>query len=470
MSADNQEYRIEHDTMGDVKVPKNALYAAQTQRAVENFPISGNTITPHHIAALGHIKRAAALANLELGVIDEATSKAIVTAADEVIAGKHNDEFPIDIFQTGSGTSSNMNTNEVIASLAHNNGVEIHPNDHVNMGQSSNDTFPTATHVAATEAAVNDLIPGLKVLHESLTKKAKEFADVVKAGRTHLMDATPVTLGQEFGGYARQIELGIERIEATLPRLGELAIGGTATGTGLNTSADFGAKVTEELKKLTGVKELKEAENHFEAQAARDGLVEFSGAMRSVAVSLNKIANDLRMMGSGPLTGLAEIHLKDLQPGSSIMPGKVNPVIPEAVTMVAGQVVGNDAAVAFGGAQGHFELNVFIPMMARNVLESARLLANASRVFADKCIDHIEANESRMKHFAESSTSIVTPLNSAIGYENAAKAAKHALHEKITVRQAVIDLGFVDGENLTEEELDKRLNVLSMTNRDRDNF
>ena len=363
-----------------------------------------------------------------------------------------------------------MNTNEVIASLAHNNGVEIHPNDHVNMGQSSNDTFPTATHVAATEAAVNDLIPGLKVLHESLTKKAKEFADVVKAGRTHLMDATPVTLGQEFGGYARQIELGIERIEATLPRLGELAIGGTATGTGLNTSADFGAKVTEELKKLTGVKELKEAENHFEAQAARDGLVEFSGAMRSVAVSLNKIANDLRMMGSGPLTGLAEIHLKDLQPGSSIMPGKVNPVIPEAVTMVAGQVVGNDAAVAFGGAQGHFELNVFIPMMARNVLESARLLANASRVFADKCIDHIEANESRMKHFAESSTSIVTPLNSAIGYENAAKAAKHALHEKITVRQAVIDLGFVDGENLTEEELDKRLNVLSMTNRDRDNF
>lgn len=327
-----------------------------------------------------------------------------------------------------------------------------------------------ATHVAATEAAVNDLIPGLKVLHESLSKKAKEFADVVKAGRTHLMDATPVTLGQEFGGYARQIELGIERIEATLPRLGELAIGGTATGTGLNTSGDFGAKVTEELKKLTGVAELKEAENHFEAQAARDGLVEFSGAMRAVAVSLNKIANDLRMMGSGPLTGLAEIHLKDLQPGSSIMPGKVNPVIPEAVTMVAGQVVGNDAAVAFGGAQGHFELNVFIPMMARNVLESARLLSNASRVFADKCIDHIEANEERMKHFAESSTSIVTPLNSAIGYENAAKAAKHALHEKITVRQAVIDLGFVDGENLTEEELDKRLDVLSMTNRDRDNF
>ena len=464
------EYRIEHDTMGEVKVPTDALWRAQTQRAVDNFPISGRGLENAQIRALGLLKAACAQVNKDSGKLDADKADAIIAAATEIAEGKHNDAFPIDVFQTGSGTSSNMNTNEVIASLAHQNGVEIHPNDHVNMGQSSNDTFPTATHVAATEAAVNDLIPGLKVLHESLSKKAKEFADVVKAGRTHLMDATPVTLGQEFGGYARQIELGIERIEATLPRLGELAIGGTATGTGLNTSADFGAKVTEELKKLTGVAELKEAENHFEAQAARDGLVEFSGAMRAVAVSLNKIANDLRMMGSGPLTGLAEIHLKDLQPGSSIMPGKVNPVIPEAVTMVAGQVVGNDAAVAFGGAQGHFELNVFIPMMARNVLESARLLSNASRVFADKCINHIEANEERMKHFAESSTSIVTPLNSAIGYENAAKAAKHALHEKITVRQAVIDLGFVDGENLPEEELDKRLDVLSMTNRDRDNF
>ena len=464
------EYRIEHDTMGEVKVPADALWRAQTQRAVDNFPISGRGLENAQIRALGLLKAACAQVNKDSGKLDADKADAIISAATEIAEGKHNNAFPIDVFQTGSGTSSNMNTNEVIASLAHQNGVEIHPNDHVNMGQSSNDTFPTATHVAATEAAVNDLIPGLKVLHESLSKKSKEFVDVVKAGRTHLMDATPVTLGQEFGGYARQVELAIERVEATLPRLGELAIGGTATGTGLNTSADFGAKVTEELKNLTGVQELKEAENHFEAQAARDGLVEFSGAMRSVAVSLNKIANDLRMMGSGPLTGLAEIHLKDLQPGSSIMPGKVNPVIPEAVTMVAGQVVGNDAAVAFGGAQGHFELNVFIPMMARNVLESARLLANASRVFADKCIDHIEANEERMKHFAESSTSIVTPLNSAIGYENAAKAAKHALHEKITVRQAVIDLGFVDGENLTEEELDKRLNVLSMTNRDRDNF
>jgi len=464
------EYRIEHDTMGEVKVPADALWRAQTQRAVDNFPISGRGLENAQIRALGLLKAACAQVNKDSGKLDADKADAIIAAATEIAEGKHNDAFPIDVFQTGSGTSSNMNTNEVIASLAHQNGVEIHPNDHVNMGQSSNDTFPTATHVAATEAAVNDLIPGLKVLHESLSKKAKEFADVVKAGRTHLMDATPVTLGQEFGGYARQIERGIERIEATLRRLGELAIGGTATGTGLNTSAAFGAKVTEELKKLTGVEKLKEAENHFEAQANRDGLVEFSGAMRSVAVSFNKIANDLRMLGSGPLTGLAEIHLKDLQPGSSIMPGKVNPVIPEAVTMVAGQVVGNDAAVAFGGAQGQFELNVFIPMMARNVLESARLLSNASRVFADKCIDHIEANEERMKHFAESSTSIVTPLNSAIGYENAAKAAKHALNEKITVRQAVIDLGFVDGENLTEEELDKRLAVLSMTNRERDNI
>ncbi|MGV0419361.1 class II fumarate hydratase [Corynebacterium segmentosum] len=464
------EYRTEHDTMGEVKVPADALWRAQTQRAVDNFPISGRGLEDAQIRALGLLKAACAQVNKDSGSLDAEKADAIIAAAKEIAEGKHNDAFPIDVFQTGSGTSSNMNTNEVIASLAHKQGVEVHPNDDVNMGQSSNDTFPTATHVAATEAAVNDLIPGLKVLHESLTKKAKEFADVVKAGRTHLMDATPITLGQEFSGYARQVELGIERIEATLPRLGELAIGGTATGTGLNTSAEFGGKVTEELKQLTGVENLKEAENHFEAQANRDGLVEFSGAMRSVAVSFNKIANDLRMLGSGPLTGLAEIHLKDLQPGSSIMPGKVNPVIPEAVTMVAGQVVGNDAAVAFGGAQGQFELNVFIPMMARNVLESARLLANSARVFAEKCVDHIEANEERMKHFAESSTSIVTPLNSAIGYENAAKAAKHALNEKITVRQAVIDLGFVDGENLTEEELDKRLDVLSMTNRERDNI
>lgn len=464
----DQEYRIEHDTMGEVKVPKEALWRAQTQRAVENFPISGRGLESAQIRALGLLKAACAQVNKDSGVLDAEKADAIIAAGKEIAAGKHDKEFPIDVFQTGSGTSSNMNTNEVIASLAGRNGVEVHPNDHVNMGQSSNDTFPTATHVAATEAAVNDLIPGLKVLHESLAKKADEWENIVKSGRTHLMDAVPVTLGQEFRGYARQIELGIERVESTLPRLGELAIGGTATGTGLNTAADFGAKVTEELKKLTGVAELSEAKNHFEAQAARDALVEYSGAMRTIAVSFYKIANDIRLMGSGPLTGFAEIHLPDLQPGSSIMPGKVNPVLCETATQVAAQVIGNDAAIAFGGSQGQFELNVFIPMMARNVLESTRLLANTARQFATKLVDGIEPNVERMKTLAESSPSIVTPLNSAIGYENAAKVAKHALKEKITIREAVIDLGFVDGENLTEEELDKRLDVLAMCNTDRD--
>lgn len=465
-----QEFRIEHDTMGEVKVPAKALWRAQTQRAVENFPISGRGLEAAQIRAMGLLKAACAQVNKDSGVLDAEKADAIITAAKAVAEGKHNDEFPIDVFQTGSGTSSNMNTNEVIASLAHQAGVEVHPNDHVNMGQSSNDTFPTATHVAATEAAVKDLIPGLKVLQESLAKKAHEWKDVVKSGRTHLMDAVPVTLGQEFGGYARQIELGIERVEACLPRLGELAIGGTATGTGLNTSADFGAKVTEELRKLTGVEELSEAKNHFEAQAARDALVEFSGAMRTIAVSFYKIANDIRLMGSGPLTGLGEIHLPDLQPGSSIMPGKVNPVLCETATQVAAQVIGNDAAIAFGGSQGQFELNVFIPMMARNVLESSRLLANTARVFAERLVDGIEPNVDHMRTLAESSPSIVTPLNSAIGYEAAAKVAKTALKEGKTIRQTVIDLGFVDGEKLTEEELDKRLDVLKMANTDRDNL
>lgn len=463
----DKQYRIEHDTMGEVKVPVDALWRAQTQRAVENFPISGRGLEHQQIRALGLLKAACAQVNKDSGKLDAEKADAIIAAAKEIADGKHNDQFPIDVFQTGSGTSSNMNTNEVIASIAHANGVEVHPNDHVNMGQSSNDTFPTATHVAATEAAVEVLIPALKVLEESLAAKAKEWHEVVKSGRTHLMDATPLTLGQEFSGYARQIELGIERVESTVGRLGELAIGGTAVGTGINTPADFGAKVTAELVKLTGLTQLSEAKNHFEAQAARDALVEFSGAMRSVAVSLYKIANDIRLMGSGPLAGFAEIHLPDLQPGSSIMPGKVNPVLCEAATQVSAQVIGNDAAVAFGGSQGQFELNVFIPMMARNVLESARLLANVSRQFATRLVDGIEANEDRMRQLAESSPSIVTPLNSAIGYENAAKVAKHAVKEGITIRQAVIDLGFVDGVALTEEELDKRLNILSMAHTER---
>lgn len=462
-----QEYRIEHDTMGEVKVPANALWRAQTQRAVENFPISGRPLESAQIRAMGLLKAACAQVNKDSGALDATKADAIIAAAKQIADGQYDGEFPIDVFQTGSGTSSNMNTNEVIASLAAQAGVEIHPNDDVNMGQSSNDTFPTATHVAATEAAVTDLIPGLTQLKNSLAAKATEWKSIVKSGRTHLMDAVPVTLGQEFGGYARQIELGIERIENTLPHLGELAIGGTATGTGLNTSADFGAKVTAELKKLTGVEQLTEAENHFEAQAARDALVEFSGAMRTVAVSLNKIANDIRLMGSGPLTGLAEIHLPDLQPGSSIMPGKVNPVLCETATQVAAQVIGNDAAIAFGGSAGQFELNVYIPMMARNVLESTKLLANTARVFAERLVDGIEPAVDRMKTLAESSPSIVTPLNSAIGYEAAAKVAKTALKEGKTIRQTVIDMGFVP-EKLSEEELDRRLNVLAMANTDRD--
>lgn len=465
----DQEFRIEHDTMGEVKVPAKALWRAQTQRAVENFPISGRPLESAQIRAMGLLKAACAKVNIERGLLPEEKGQAIVDAALRIADNEFDAEFPIDVFQTGSGTSSNMNTNEVIASLAKQAGVEVHPNDDVNMGQSSNDTFPTATHVATTEAAVKDLIPALEKLEASLLNKAKEYKNVVKSGRTHLMDAVPVTLGQEFGGYARQIELGIERVKATLPRVGELPIGGTATGTGLNTPADFGAKVTEELKNLTGLDLLKEAEDHFEAQANRDGLVEMSGALRSVAVSFYKIANDIRLMGSGPLTGLGELHLPDLQPGSSIMPGKVNPVLCETATQVSAQVIGNDAAIAFGGTQGQFELNVFIPMMARNVLESIKLLANTATVFAERLVDGLEANEEHMKLEAEKSPSIVTPLNSAIGYENAAKVAKTALAEGKTIRQTVIDLGFVP-EKLSEEELDKRLDVLAMANTDRDRF
>ncbi|MDV6264025.1 class II fumarate hydratase [Rhodococcoides yunnanense] len=459
--TDEQQFRIEHDTMGEVRVPIDALWRAQTQRAVENFPISGRPLERTQIRAMGLLKAACAQVNKDLGLLDGALADAIIAAATEIADGKHDDQFPIDVFQTGSGTSSNMNANEVIASIAKANGVEVHPNDHVNMSQSSNDTFPTATHVAATEAAVTSLVPALKHLHEALAAKAVEWKTVVKSGRTHLMDAVPVTLGQEFGGYARQIEAGIERVEATLPRLGELPIGGTAVGTGLNAPDGFGPKVVAELVKSTGIDALTAAKDSFEAQAARDGLVEASGALRTIAVSLTKIANDIRWMGSGPLTGLGELALPDLQPGSSIMPGKVNPVLPEAVTQVAAQVIGNDAAVAFGGASGAFELNVYIPMMARNVLESFKLLANVSVLFADKCVSGLVANVDHLKTLAESSPSIVTPLNSAIGYEEAAAVAKQALKEKKTIRQTVIDRGLI-GDKLSEAELDKRLDVLAM--------
>jgi fumarate hydratase class II len=456
-------FRIEHDTMGEVRVPTDALYRAQTQRAVENFPISGTRLERSHIEALARIKKAAALANAELGVLDANLAAAIVAAADEVAAGLHDRDFPIDVFQTGSGTSSNMNANEVIATLATARlGREVHPNDHVNASQSSNDVFPTSVHVAATACVVHDLIPALEHLAGMLAAKSAEFADVVKSGRTHLMDATPVTLGQEFGGYAAAIRYGIERLQTALPRAAEVPLGGTAVGTGINTPAGFPQRVIELLVEDTGLP-LTEARDHFEAQSARDGLVELSGALRTIAVSLTKICNDLRWMGSGPNTGLGEISIPDLQPGSSIMPGKVNPVIPEAVLMVAARVVGNDATVAWAGASGSFELNVQIPVIALGVLESIRLLANATRLLADKTVVGITANVERARALAESSPSIVTPLNRVIGYEAAAKIAKHAVKQGITVREAVVDLGYVARGEVTEAQLDSALDVLSMT-------
>ncbi|MDP9399356.1 MAG: class II fumarate hydratase, partial [Actinomycetota bacterium] len=364
--------------MGEVRVPASAKWRAQTQRAVENFPVSGQRLERAHIAALARIKGAAAKVNADLGVLDKDVAEAIQEAATEVAEGRWDDQFPIDVFQTGSGTSSNMNMNEVLATLATEKlGRPVHPNDAVNASQSSNDVFPSSIHIAATDALVNDLVPALRHLEGALTQKAQEFARVVKSGRTHLMDATPVTLGQEFGGYAAQVRLGIERIEASLPRVAELPLGGTAVGTGINTPQGFSNRVILEVRLTTGL-ELTEARDHFEAQGARDALVEASGQLRTIAVSLFKISNDLRWMGSGPRTGLTEIFLPDLQPGSSIMPGKVNPVIPEAMCMVCAQVIGNDAAIAFGGAAGNFELNVMLPVLARNVLESIRLLANMS--------------------------------------------------------------------------------------------
>ncbi|HVF21150.1 MAG TPA: class II fumarate hydratase, partial [Mycobacteriales bacterium] len=398
-----QDFRIEHDTMGEVRVPAAAKWAAQTQRAVENFPVSGTRIEPSLIAALAAIKGAAALVNAELGVIDAEQAKAIADAAQEVARGDWDAEFPVDVYQTGSGTSSNMNTNEVLATLAsERSGSAVHPNDHVNASQSSNDVFPSAIHIAATRSIVEALIPSLEHLAASLERKSAEFVDVVKSGRTHLMDATPVTLGQEFGGYAAAIRYGVERLHSSLPRIGELPLGGTAVGTGINTPPGFAAKVISRLADELGLP-LTEARDHFEAQASRDSLVEASGVLRTIAVSLNKIANDIRWMSSGPRAGLGEIRLPDLQPGSSIMPGKVNPVIPEAVHQVVAQVIGNDAAVAFGGAAGNLELNVNLPVIARNLLESIRIVASISRLFADRCIDGIEADVERCRFYAESS-------------------------------------------------------------------
>ncbi|MDV5148110.1 class II fumarate hydratase [Streptomyces sp. SBC-4] len=459
------EYRVEHDSMGEVRVPAHAKWRAQTQRAVENFPVSGQRLERAHIAALARIKAAAATVNAELGVIDADRAGAIASAAEEVAEGRWDDHFPVDVFQTGSGTSSNMNANEVIATLASERlpeGRDVHPNDHVNASQSSNDVFPSSIHIAATGAVTRDLIPALDHLAASLERKSAEFSTVVKSGRTHLMDATPVTLGQEFGGYAAQVRYGVERLRAALPRLAELPLGGTAVGTGINTPAGFSAAVIAEVARATGLP-LTEARDHFEAQGARDALVETSGQLRTVAVSLTKIANDLRWMASGPRTGLAEINLPDLQPGSSIMPGKVNPVVPEAVLMVAAQVTGNDTTVAVAGAAGNFELNVMLPVMAKNLLESVRLLANASRLLADRTVDGITANVERAREYAESSPSVVTPLNKYIGYEEAAKVAKKSLAERKTIREVVLASGYVERGDLTVEQLDEALDVLRMT-------
>ncbi len=460
---DEAGYRTEHDTMGEVRVPLAALWQAQTQRAVENVPISGTRVETAQVRALARIKGAAARVNGGLGVLDADVAAAVAAAADEVVEGRWDEQFPVDVFQTGSGTSTNMNVNEVLATLATRAlGRTVHPNDHVNASQSSNDTFPSSLHLAATDAVVNDLLPALEHLAAALTRKGEDLADVVKAGRTHLMDATPVTLGQELGGYAAQVRYGVERLASCLPRLAELPLGGTAVGTGINTPRGFAAGVVADLARTTGLP-LTEARDNFEAQGARDGLVELSGQLRTVAVSLVKICNDLRWMGSGPRAGLGELHLPDLQPGSSIMPGKVNPVVPEATLMVCAQVIGNDATVVFAGASGTFELNVMMPVMGRAVLESTRLLAAAVRLLADRCVEGLVADVGRCRELAESSPSVVTPLNRYLGYEQAAAVAKRSVAERTTIRQTVLDLGLVERGDLTLEQLDAALDVLAMT-------
>src|ERR671924_422803 len=423
------------------------LWGAETRKAIENFPVSGEPIPALVARWLGRIKGAAARVNAELGLLDPEKAERIASAGDRVAAGQLDDQFPLDVFQTGSGTSSNMNANEVIASLA---GEDVHPNDDVNMGQSSNDVFPSAVHLAALDEIVNDLLPALRQLAESLQAKAAEFDDVVKSGRTHLMDAVPVTLGQEFGGYAAQARQGIARVEDALPRLGQIPLGGTAVGTGLNTHPEFAQRVREILHADSGLA-ISAPADPFEATAARDGLVECSGALRIVAVSLTKIANDLRLMGSGPRVGLSEIFLPELQKGSSIMPGKVNPVIPEVVTQVAAQVVGNDAAVTVAGMGGHFELNVYIPLMARNLLQSIALLASASRLLADKCVDGIEANRKQCERYAELTLSAVTALNPYIGYDKGTEIVKEAVASGRPLRDVAREAG------VDEEILDRAL-------------
>ncbi len=465
MPEGEPEFRTEHDSMGEVQVPADALWGAQTQRAVQNFPVSGERLHPDLIIALASIKGVAATVNGSLGVLDADMAEAIHDAAAEIAAGQHLDQFPVDVFQTGSGTSSNMNANEVIATLATRRlGRPVHPNDHVNASQSSNDVFPSAIHLAAAWLLARALGPALGELAEALEAKAAEFAGYVKSGRTHLMDATPVTLGQEFGGYAAAVRNGIRRVKAVLPDVGTLPLGGTAVGTGLNAPAGFAPAV---IARLAGDLDLPltEAADHFEAAGGRDGLVAASGVLRTIAVSLVKICNDLRLMGSGPQTGLAEIRIPDLQPGSSIMPGKVNPVICEAVGQVCAQVIGNDAAVAFGGSAGNFELNVMLPVIARNLLGSVSLLAAAASLLATRCVAGISADPDRLRRLAESSPAIVTALNPFLGYEAAAAAAHEALETGKTIREAVLDRGHVSRGELTEAQLDAALDVLAMTRR-----
>jgi len=431
-------------------VAERELWGGETRKAVENFPVSGEPIPVSVARWLGRLKAAAARANAELGLLDAEKAERIAAAADRVAAGEFDDQFPVDVFQTGSGTSSNMNANEVVASLA---GEDVHPNDDVNMGQSSNDVFPSAVHLAALDELVNDLAPALTTLAESLERKAREFDDVVKSGRTHLMDAVPVTLGQEFGGYAAQVRQGIARVEGTLGRLGQIPLGGTATGTGLNTHPEFAERVRRRLSEDTGLA-ISAPVDPFEAQAARDALVEASGALKTVAVSLTKIANDVRLMGSGPRAGLAEIALPELQKGSSMMPGKVNPVLPEVVTQVAAQVVGNDAAITVGGLQGHFELNVFVPLMARNILGSVRFLASASRLFAERCVDGIEANRETCERYAELTLSAATALNPYIGYDRATEIVQEAARSGRPLREVAREAGVEEG--VLDEALDYR--------------
>lgn len=455
------DYRIEKDSMGEVKVPANALYGAQTQRAFENFPISGITFSRSFIQALGYIKKSAAIANASLGLLDNGIAAAIEKAAGEVVDGKHDNEFVIDIFQTGSGTSSNMNANEVIAHRANElkDGVEelIHPNDHINFGQSSNDTIPTAIRISSLLSAKNNLIPALQHLHDTFIEKGKEFADVVKTGRTHLMDAMPVTIEQEFGGYARQIELGISRIEAALERIKELPQGGTAVGTGINTHSEFGKKFAETVSGLTG-ESFVEASNHFEAQSTVDAPVELSGQLKTIAVSLMKIGNDLRWMNSGPNSGLGEVQLAALQPGSSIMPGKVNPVIEESLTMVCAQVIGNDTAVTIGGQAGNFELNVMLPVVAHNVLQSIEILANAARNLADRSVSRITVRRDVINDMVGRNPILVTALNPIIGYDLAAKIAKKAFAENRPVKDVAKEM-----TDLSDAELESALDPIKMT-------